>query len=390
MAKMNRVYDLTIRTLSPLHIGSGNTLLRDYDFTTFRGSTWVIDEDALAERLIMENEAEFQRMADGLPATDLLQKLNDFDENNGLFRYVMSGEPRATTRGSQIQEQLKDAWDRPYIPGSSLKGALRTAVAFYGWAYRGHTFRAGDLGNRAQFAAQPMEDRVFYGKAAKRKNDPNHDIMRALLVRDSAPDDARRLKLYNVSVVTPKNTGSPIELEAIPNDIVFRSTLVLDRFLMAGEYVDAAGRVVYARDTLGIEADQRGWLANLAVVANSFTEARLKQELARWKDTKGLIRSFYNTEILPQVKRMMAEGVKDEFVIQLGWGGGWDSKTFGEVLTNKEEEFARVIQRYKNKMLRQGDYKPGDRYPKSRRLVMQGDRPASPLGWIHVKMEKRT
>src|SRR5690606_41846159 len=135
MAKLHTVYQLTITTLSPLHIGTGNTLRRDYDYVTHRGKTWVINQSALAAMLYAQDPSEFERMAAGASAADLIRP-DEFKEDSPLFRYVMAGEPRAHSRGAEIQEQIKDPWDRPYIPGSSLKGALRTAIAFVGAAQR--------------------------------------------------------------------------------------------------------------------------------------------------------------------------------------------------------------------------------------------------------------
>ncbi len=41
--KLKRVYDVTLTLLAPLHIGSGRELLRDYDYVTQNGKTWLID-----------------------------------------------------------------------------------------------------------------------------------------------------------------------------------------------------------------------------------------------------------------------------------------------------------------------------------------------------------
>jgi len=80
---------------------------------------------------------------------------------------------------------------------------------------------------------------------------------------------------------------------------------------------------------------------------------------------------------------------RSEFLLQLGWGGGWDSKTFGDILTRDGHVFEQVVQKYGKTMVRQGKYKAGDTYPKSRRVVVNaGDQPMFPLGWIKVRMER--
>jgi CRISPR-associated protein Csm5 len=77
----------------------------------------------------------------------------------------------------------------------------------------------------------------------------------------------------------------------------------------------------------------------------------------------------------------------DEFLLQLGWGGGWDSKTFAHVLTKDRSAFYRVVKKYQP-MDRQDSYKQGARYPKSRRVVVQDEQAVFPLGWVKVKMER--
>ncbi len=371
MSKLHDVYHLTITTLSPLHIGTGNRLLRDYDFVVHGGKTWVIDQGALAEMLYDADGSGFDRMAAGAKASDLLRDA-DYDSTSRIFRYVMRGEPRAKASGSEIQEQIKDAWDRPYIPGSSLKGALRTALALVGWAQRKLQFRPFDLGGSSKFAALPMERRVLNKDGISPERAPNHDLLRALQVSDSATDEQRRLSLSNVQVFTGDKPASPVELETIPSETVFTAQLVLDGFLRESKYASA----------LGWKEDQLKWLSHMPRVVNEFTKIRIEDERKRWRDTSGMIRSFY-ADLARQIK---AVG-EDEFILQLGWGGGWDSKTFGAVLTEDTAAFKQVVDHYKLK--HKGQYKRGEAFPRSRRLVVDnGGTPVRPLGWIRVKMEK--
>ncbi len=83
---------------------------------------------------------------------------------------------------------------------------------------------------------------------------------------------------------------------------------------------------------------------------------------------------------------------ENQFVIQLGWGGGWDSKTLGSRFDSQFMD--RVIMHYK---MARGRRKPGDPFPKSRRAAMNVRRaadgrvietPGLPLGWALVEMVK--
>lgn len=372
MNRLHKVYQLEITTLSPLHIGTGRRLLRDYDYVTHAGKTWVIDAGALAEALY-DQDAAFKLMVDGEPAGNLLQA-SDYTPDSPLFRYVMAGQPRSNMRGAELQEQLKDPWDRPYIPGSSLKGALRTALAVVGWYQRGLGFRYSDLtDSRPKFAALPLERRVLNGGNTPMGRAPNHDLLRALHVSDSGPDDQRRLQLINVQVIVNGKSASPVELEAIPAGVTFTATLALDGFL----------RQPGTASALGWANDQLKWLSGLPTAVNAFTGMRLGEEWKRWQGVPGMMRSFYQD----LRNRFGARNDRAEFYLQLGWGGGWDSKTLGAVLTQDGDVFAQVVTRYHLK--RKGKYQPGEVFPRSRRVLMNGQNaPARPLGWIHVKMVK--
>lgn len=367
MGKLHTTYRLTITTLSPLHIGTGTILRQGYDYVVHDGKTWVFDADVLAEKLYQEDQHRFKQMADGCPAGDLIYP-HEYEHDSPLFRYVLPGAVRAGSKGAELQEQLKDPWDRPYIPGSSLKGALRTALATVGWEQRKLKFAPDWLGDNPKTAAQPMEARVMYGS----KTTPNYDLLRALQISDSTPVDKQSLQLFNVQVVTGDELASPIELEAIKREVTFEAALTLDRFLLKN-----------GTTRLGWQKDQLQWLRNIPTVVNAFTIRRLDSERDRWEASKAPIQSFYET-----LYRQMQRLTQDEFLLQLGWGGGWDSKTFAYVLTADDDKFYALVRKYRSQMDRQRSFEQGDRFPKSRRLVVQKEQAFRPLGWIKVKMER--
>lgn len=373
MAKLHSTFRLTVTTLTPLHIGTGNTLLRDFDYVTHDGKTWVISEDALAD-LLVDYEDDLAKMAAGRPASELLRP-EDFHADSPLFRYVLPGEPRSQNPGSVLQEQIKDPWDRPYIPGSSLKGALRTALFYAGYGQRNLEFKVAPSNDRVnvKYAAQPLERDVFANNV-KSGEAPNHDLLRALQISDSVPDEQKRLQIVNVTV--SKNgqpSGSPIELEAIPSDVSFEMSLTIDGYLLGNQI----------RQKLGYLDDQMGWVQALPQIVNSWTQGRLSVE-SQTNRSSNWTKTF--EQIKPVVDRFVSDQTSNEFIIQLGWGGGWDSKTLGKHLTDNKAEFADLVNRYR--MIRQGKFKVGDMYPKTRRaIVTRKMQPISLLGWVWVRME---
>jgi len=313
-------------------------------------------------------------MAQGIPASDLL-KPTDYEIDSPLFRYVLEGEPRSKERGSVIQTLIKDAWDRPYIPGSSLKGALRTALLFSLVEKKLDPWTISDLPPKAKakVAAQPLERKAFVANYGGTGKDPNYDFIRTLRVSDSTPDSERHLNLINVSVVKWRgDAGAPIELEAMPRGITLTMELTLDTYLLESPDVK---RQIHWDEILPKR------LKRLPDVANIWSQKRLEDEAERprsgpWKQ------QF--EDIMNQWESRDA----DEFLIQVGWGGGWDSKTLGAKLRQDENRFATIVNRYG--LLRKGNFSPGDRFPKSRRVQIgrQDDKPRAELGWLKIKMEQ--
>lgn len=366
------VYDVTVSTLTPVHIGSGVELLNEYDYVIRSGHIWRINEDALLEAQDVEDPDVAEQLARTPPGQ--LLEAQDFQEGSPLFRYVLRGVPRATGEGAQLREQLKDAYDRPYLPGSSLKGALRTAIAWQAWAAAKLQPEIRRLGRNRKWAGQQIE-RELLGK------DPNHDLLRALQVSDSAPLDPDALLLLNARVLTRGgNLAAPIEMEAIRPDATIKLTMKLDRALFS----DWAKR-------RGLKLRGQEWLEQLPGVVHAHATDHARREAAWFKEIRSAIP-------VAQFYQQLA-GAKlgtQRFLVALGWGTGWEDKTFGSRLQADKRFMERIVDDYR---LARGHRRSGDPFPKSRRVAVsirrdpQGrvvETPISPLGWCLVELKART
>ncbi|MEW6716439.1 MAG: type III-A CRISPR-associated RAMP protein Csm5 [Chloroflexota bacterium] len=367
------VYRTRVSVITPLHIGSGNTLLHEYDYAIHEGRTWRIDEFSLLDAQDVDNP----RMAEHLASTPPVQLLQpgDFKEDGHLFRYIIQGTPRSAAEGAEVQEQLKDYRDCPYLPGTSLKGALRTALAWHGWKQKNLKLDIAKLDRRREWAAQNFERDIFGAT-------PNKSLLRALHVGDSQSVPADALMLLNVRVVNiDGKLSAPIELEAIRPDTIFESQMKFDWALFSE----------WARKQ-GLNLSGGEWLKSLGHIVNQHAQDRIAHELHWYKTLPngGRLASFY--ERLSQSE--MGEG---RFLLQLGWGTGWEDKTLGSRLQANADFMERLIKDYR---LTRGRRQRGDPFPKSRRVAMAytrnpqgkivGETPAYPLGWVLVEMtEKR-
>ncbi|NTV62658.1 MAG: type III-A CRISPR-associated RAMP protein Csm5 [Oscillochloris sp.] len=300
-------------------------------------------------------------------------------EGRPLVRYVIAGRPQVTRSQAEIYEQIKDVADRPYLPGSSLKGALRSALA---WAYAQDVQPASfqRLSHHGQKTADDkIEADLFHGKDGPGprqvgNNGMLRDVLRGLHVGDSAPS-AGGLELLHTQVY-PK--GSPVAVEAIPANTVLRATLQVERYMF--EHPEA-------RQVL----DFGPWPQRLAPVALA---ASCRQRAAALIAAE---RAFYTGQA-PELARFYKD-LEDRlaglgpraFMLAVGWGAGWHSKTLDDRLRadeGREREFVEVVRQYNLKKDRSKSerFSPGGLFPATRKLSYQGSRPWRPLGWLLVEI----
>jgi CRISPR-associated protein Csm5 len=302
-----------------------------------------------------------------------LLKPADFKPDSPFFRYRLAGKPRSQEKGAQLQEQLKTVQDEVYLPGSSLKGAIRTALAWHGWAELGLKVNKSDLERNRKYAGQSLEKQIM-------GPDPNHDLLRALHISDSAPAGKDRLLVLNAQVVTRGSLGSPIELEAVQPDTPFHLTIKVDRALFNQ----------WAKNNRLRLGGNPEWLGQLSQLIQNHTAQRLKTELGWFKGRPGAEQTadFYR-------QLSQAQLPPQSCLLQVGWGTGWGDKTFGSHLQADQRLMEYLIGEYH---LAIGQRKPGDPFPKSRRSTVRvikdasgqtQQRPGLPLGWVLLEMKER-
>lgn len=370
------VFEVRLQTLTPLHIGDGEELRQDMDFSVHEGHTFRLNPD----EILKHKEARWRSLPAGrIPLPGALLDPADY-QNPRYFRYRLAGVPRSAKTDARVKSFIKDGHDRPYIPGSSLKGALRTALAWTGWEEVRPRLDRNAVGRNRAWAGQPLERKLF-------GPDPNHDLLRALHVSDlflSAPDGAELppgsgLILVNAQVLTKRDHGSPVELEALAGDRAFTGSLTVDDSL----FTAAAERELHF-------SNRKHWLDELIPRVNAHSRARIA-ELTAWFESAencSAIANFYR-----QLGRAALQ--PNQALIQIGWGAGWDGKTFGTRLQASPELFERLVGDFRLHKAAPGSppRRVGDPFPRSKRAAMRvKDKvatPAAPFGWVLLELNPR-
>lgn len=364
-------YTLTLKTLSPIHIGAGRELRLGFDFVLYQGRTWMLNEDTVLEakgnKLAANRSGHYPLPGQLLTEADL--------QNPAFFRYDLRGQPRSERADARLQAFIKTPYDCPYIPGSSLKGALRTALAWTGWKEsRLPPLNRSVIGNRRSWAAKPLEEKIF-------GRDPNHDLLRALQVSDlhGPQKPAEGLIVVNAQVLTRQALQSPIELEALPGEIEFKGSIRIDETLFAN----------WAEPALRF-GNRKHWLDELLPRANAHSQARIEHLLAWYEN---LPADVPGAEGITRFYRQLsgAQPAQNQAILQIGWGAGWDGKTFWTHIQQDKELFEQLVRDFRMDKARKGSRrKPGAPFPTSRRVAVRGKgdeaRLVAPFGWVLLEM----
>lgn len=198
-----RHYKVILTTVGTVHVGNGKKLgSKDYFCNGDKGVS-ILDVPKFVSRL---SHAQLESYCDFLKNSDSSEGLQDFLNQHRELKKTAEAcvvyrvdAQLAKARGGSYQyldvaEFVKDAYGLPYIPGSSVKGMLRTAILT-------HMI----LVDRSSYAplfsereAQSPESRSRAGRAINRRAfwqeypDPEdrtvtNDIMRYVSVSDSKP-----------------------------------------------------------------------------------------------------------------------------------------------------------------------------------------------------------
>lgn len=243
-------YKIRLETVGPLHIGSGQRLERA-DYILNKNTIYVIDPVKLFNGLKTINMlSDFENAVIGTQRANM----SVFVRNNGIrpeeykkwvsYSYSISSD--TDVKNMQIFQCVKDAYNLPYIPGSSLKGCIRNAVLNYKllnekWDKLADSVernadcmknRKAYLSNEAERAELPF--RTHNLEKDKRPSITN-DIFKGMRVSDSKPLKKEDIILCRKIDITPdgKRRSLPILRECIKPNTVIEFTLELDSSVFA-------------------------------------------------------------------------------------------------------------------------------------------------------------
>jgi len=374
-------YRYFLEVLTPVHIFSHHP------------EPWEVVADG--DRLLVLEEAKLARLLVGrglrrqwcreVTSRGSIQR---FLATHGMWAEVESCTKRTIVCPQGAQEAPRrialtmstGAPEEVYVPGSTVKGSIRTALLFrllkdnpdlasrVRESAEQKMQQAGSRRQRRQLAKTigKETDQLLQHAAlpGARSEGPHTDWMRLLRVGDASPQRAgQHTQAYQVGVLSLRGDGRRA------TGYRTRTTFWVEA-IRPGTVLE--GRLIFDEDLLRWFEPRRGLRPLRSVedvlVALQLFSAEVLEAQCRWYRQIGL------ADIAGQLERLRGRAN-----IRLGRGGGWDGRTVGLVFP---EQFRRQI---RDTFYRQRGPAP---FSKSRQVLLRNNRPSTVLGWARLSLER--
>ncbi len=249
--------NVTLRALGPVFIGSGESFnKKEYIFNSSQGLIHFLHLPRFVSFLKSRNLLNsYEKFLIDPRSKDLHKFLLDHnvqeDDYSAFVIYsIEAGEAAQAPNFREVLPFLKDPSGHPYIPGSSLKGALRTALGAYllkrdNWdRLRQDIERADTNINARRYLKREkdvLERQLYYRLQIRNPRDNRpvsgaiNDFMQGIRISDSAPLDFSSLTLAGKYDRKPDGTVSPLPIfrECLKPDSEASLVITLDLPVLA-------------------------------------------------------------------------------------------------------------------------------------------------------------
>jgi len=351
---------IQITTLTPVHIGSGNFLQYNTEFvqtsTTTKQFLRVVDDRKVLSLIGDEH------LDDWLLSIERKESIKEM-----VKRYAPQSKPVDYSKRrillfsdvkdtDTLKECIHNGFGVPYIPGSSIKGSIRTAVlASMATKING---LSGKIKNRSGRISAELIEKDLFGK------DPNSDVFRFLQVGDAYFEKDVEIALRLV-----------MRLNVTGN----RETLLPARQNSKPQLVEAIGADEETTFQMKLmpRFEKVSSLDELFLLVNTHTSKLVEEEMQIWRDYDNRIGADEYIEKMNDILSYTKNCQKGECILRIGHASGWRFITgaWTEELPNFGTEVVNAA-RPKNNNYREYDF------PKSRRTDSDGDL----LGFVKLKI----
>ncbi|MES2648156.1 MAG: type III-A CRISPR-associated RAMP protein Csm5 [Bacteroidota bacterium] len=387
----------TLTALTPVHVGNGQKLFRNFDFIVEENRVGFVDIERVASLI-------------GNDPQSILQLTNAIEKKQPILEFLTKGrgiknvtleqicfkilklEGYSEINTSELKEQYYTAVKGPCIPGSSLKGALRTGILKYLTSEnRNTTDQQHQLINKIEWGARP--DQVF--KTLEKElfgNDANSKTTRFLTIGDiqfeNLKTEVQELSYENLRNDVTKDWEFEQRkaqlVECIPADSSTSFQFKIDLEL-AATYTAFRNRAIQAERNVRMEP-----LRDLTVYGKgeidflkNINEATISSLTYDYNKLDGMMMNETYLEKLDYILTTAEQCRDGEAVVRVGGHSGWNFITNRWMIYNEEVLPDSMYDRLRAKAQKTDKYLHMKMFPKTRKLTQS----ATPLGFIKIILQ---
>lgn len=382
----------TLETLTPLHVGSGEVYVKGLEYFERKGPQNVVDLTVVPRNWLAAIEKnlsanEINGLANALEKGDALGWLEKNKRLASLRKHTLPLNAKENPP-REIREQITNGLGLPLVPGSSLKGALRTAIIkellIQDSSLQDALHKEKVRLLREHKVKPEHADKLFLKTALG--SDPKYDLMRTMRVGDLSyqQSDLALFKVMTLSLGANDSFSPKPFLNVVEGIRPDRTATGLISFdLRLQEYAEGRGKALFNFRT---RLDST-WLLQ---ALRNLSKNLLQEELAFLEGKKGMHIEGLRAGLrrLDGVSKNLGQ---NEAIFNLGWGIGWRGMT-GSLIDNKDLDKDQSALRKSLNLAANYDKKRQQfkylhmPFPKSRRVALQGDAPVT-MGWVKIRME---
>ena len=324
--------NIKAKTLSQVHVGSGVFLQKGNDFIVVNqgneSDIYVIDPNKLGT-IIGTDQATIDewviRIESGTAADFIQMRTKGHQPNEYAKRRITNFANFDNIQGT-LKECLHDGMGRPYIPGSSIKGAIRTAVVAALARNKGNEYLSKKFTKIFQEENRRRQDKMLSDfEKAFMGNNPNSDLFRFITVGDAFFDKSSEIAVKQINL-NIRERNSLVDnrmqqvVEAIGPDESTSFSMKIDKerfeFVKNARHKDLEGLPALPQELTNIP--------HLFALINQHTKQLVEEEIRIWSEDFG---DFHGQsgyiENLEDILNSINSCNPNQCVLRLGQAIGW-------------------------------------------------------------------
>jgi CRISPR-associated protein Csm5 len=381
--------EITYETLAPLHIGDGNTLNRMV-YYLYNGRIYVYEPDDLGEILTKDGKEKLIKY--------VLKKSGQGEEQPTLKGFidwicgegsqkVMKQVSRHASYSCEFwgKEEPKRIWTiiksrgKPYIPGSEIKGAMRTALLR-------EAILANSLGDYIEKRIKQIDRKSSSKQVIKelekidneltslalriKPGDAKYDLLKFLAVSDAHMEDSE-LVVASVAIKNSSSRTSADCHEFIREKAVFRGRISLEN----GKWFKSFAKSFRVDEKRTAPLSD---IKNIFKACHNMTKYIIEKEIKFYKERR-------MDDTVSQLEEIGEQNSEDSPVIRIGKHQGFISITLYSVIdkldTSVREQYLRLLQTVNRRI-------HANNFPKTRKVITRSSCAELTAGWVKIGIGK--